>query len=188
MKQFIIASAHYRAVGARVFAIVAGILGFLIVALLATTVILRALGTTILWDFESARLLFAFGLGAGMIALSLSDTHFRVSVFSDKTATITDPDRFEALRQLAVAAVTGFIFWVGWPTITIASGNKFATIPFTLGSLRLATVLAMGGMCLAHLWSFVEVVARRRLGATDPAQFATLIASPVDVDELKGQM
>jgi len=188
MTQFIVASARYRDILSRIFAIIAGILGFLIVALLSTTVILRSLGTTILWDFETARLLFAFGLGAGMIALSLSDTHFRVSVFSDKSATITDPDRFEAIRQLGVAAVTGFIFWVGWPTIPIASGNKFATIPFTLGSLRLATVLAMAGMCVAHLWSFGEVVARRRLRATDPDRFAALIASPAEIDEPKGQM
>jgi TRAP-type C4-dicarboxylate transport system permease small subunit len=182
MHPFIVASARYRHLLSRLFAIAAGILGFLIVALLSTTVILRALGTTILWDFETARLLFAFGLAAGMIGLSLSDTHFRVSVFSDKTATITDPDRFEALRQAAVAAVTGFIFWVGWPTIAIASGNKFATIPFTLGSLRLATVLAMAGMCVAHLWSLIEVIARRRLRATDPDLFATLIASPANAE------
>lgn len=188
MIQFIAASARSRDVLSRIFAIIAGILGFLIVALLGSTVLLRAFGITILWDFETARLLFAFGLGAGMIALSLSDTHFRVSVFTDKTATITDPDRFEAMRQLGVVAVTGFIFWVGWPTIPIASANQFATIPLTLGSLRIATVLAMGGMCIAHMWGFVEVVARRRLRATDPDRFAALIASPVNIDEPKGQI
>lgn len=182
MKSFIVASARYRMLISRVFAVIAGILGFLIVALLATTVILRAFGTTILWDFETARLLFAFGLASGMIALSLSDTHFRVSVFSDQTATIIDPDQFEALRQLAVVAVTGFIFWVGWPTITVASGNKFATIPFTLGSLRLATVLGMAGMCVAHAWSMVEVIARRRLRATDPDAYATVLPDPRDID------
>lgn len=182
MKSFIVASAHYRMLLSRLFAVIAAILGFLIVSLLSTTVILRALGTTILWDFETARLLFAFGLASGMIALSLSDAHFRVSVFSDQTATITDPDRYEALRQLAVAAVTGFIFWVGWPTIAVASGNKFATIPFTLGALRLATVLGMAGMCVAHTWSFVEVIARRKLRKTDPDSYATVLPAAKEID------
>jgi hypothetical protein len=40
----------------------------------------------------------------------------------------------------------------------------------------------MAGMCVAHLWSLVEVIARRRLRATDPDLFATLIASPAKAE------
>jgi len=137
---------------------VAALFGAAILFLLAGNVAVRAAGINLIWVSETARVLFVWGVAVGMIAVSLAGQHFRVDLFGRDPIGEEEPGgAWEIVLQAGAAAVLAYIAWYAAPTIARAASQPMSSIPLTYGALRTALVVALTGMCLAHLWRVAEL-------------------------------
>jgi TRAP-type C4-dicarboxylate transport system permease small subunit len=141
---------------------IAGIAGVGLLFLLGLNVVSRQLGINLVWIAESARIVFVWGMAIGMIAVSLRGAHFSVDIFNLSAVEEGEPSDWRELPiQLLACGVLAYILYYAIPSIARASTQVFAAVPLTYGTMRLALSVALGGMLVAHLWRFAEVVLMR---------------------------
>lgn len=154
-----------------VMARAAGAAGLVLLSLLGLNVGSRLFDLNLVWIAETARIVFMWGIGFGMIAVSLFGLHFRVDLANLSVEQNTEPaDLWEIVVQALACAVLTYVLYFAIPTIARAATQVFVSVPLTYGTMRLALVVGVGGMLVAHLWRVVEIVLTRMQPASANAQ------------------
>jgi TRAP-type C4-dicarboxylate transport system permease small subunit len=98
-------------------------------------------------------------MGFGMIAVSLFGLHFRVDLANLSAEQNAEPtDLWEIAVQMLACAVLAYVLYFAIPSIARAATQVFASVPLSYGTMRLALVVGIGGMLVAHLWRVLEIV------------------------------
>jgi TRAP-type C4-dicarboxylate transport system permease small subunit len=137
----------------------AGAAGLVLLSLLGLNVGSRLFDLNLAWIAETARIVFMWGMGFGMIAVSLFGLHFRVDLANLSAEQNAEPtDLWEIAVQMLACAVLAYVLYFAIPSIARAATQVFASVPLSYGTMRLALVVGIGGMLVAHLWRVLEIV------------------------------
>lgn len=146
---------------------ISGLFGLLLLMGLGLNVVARLIDVNLPWMAETMRVVFLWGVAAGMIAVSLSGLHFRVDIFNLSGTDEAEPGGpWELILQIMACATLAYILHFAIPSIARASTQMLASIPLNYGAMRLALTVGVGGMLVAHLWRTVEIVAELAAGRT----------------------